>query len=80
MVRVCRPGARIVVLNHFTPESPLFARLEQGLSTVTASVLGFRADFPLQPLFQRAEIEIDDVRRVTPLGSWYAVTIIRSSS
>jgi phosphatidylethanolamine/phosphatidyl-N-methylethanolamine N-methyltransferase len=77
-VRVCRPGGRIVVLNHFTPENALFARLEQGMSAVTAKLLGFHADFPLRPLFERAEIDIDSVQRVTPLGSWYAVTFTRS--
>jgi phosphatidylethanolamine/phosphatidyl-N-methylethanolamine N-methyltransferase len=78
MVRVCHPGSRLVVLNHFTPESPLFARLESGLSAVTSRLLGFHADFPLHPLFERAGIEIDDVQRVTPLGSWYAVTFTRA--
>lgn len=78
MVRVCRPGARLVVLNHFTPSSALLARLEHGLSALTSRVLGFHADFPLEPLFERAEIDIDKVQRVTPVGSWYAVTFRRS--
>ncbi|MGD8331008.1 MAG: methyltransferase domain-containing protein [Acidobacteriota bacterium] len=77
MVRVSRPGARLLVLNHFTSRNPLAARLERGLSAVTTAVLGFHADFPLEPLFERAGIEIDDVQRVTTLGSWYAVTFTR---
>jgi phosphatidylethanolamine/phosphatidyl-N-methylethanolamine N-methyltransferase len=77
MVRVCRPGARLVVLNHFTPRNPLLAGLERGLSSVTRSLLGFHADFPLEPLFERAQIDIDNVERVTPIGSWYAVTLTR---
>lgn len=78
MVRVCRPGARLVVLNHFTPRNALLARLEHGLSALTSRVLGFHADFPLEPLFERAEIDIDKVQRVTPVGGWYAVTFRRS--
>jgi len=77
MVRVCRPGARLLVMNHFTARSPVFAKIEQGLSTVTASLLGFHADFPLEELFERASIEIDSVQRVTPVGSWYAVMFTR---
>jgi phosphatidylethanolamine/phosphatidyl-N-methylethanolamine N-methyltransferase len=77
MVRVCRPGARLVVLNHFTPSNPALAKLERRLSAVTSSVLGFHADFPLEPLFRRAEIAIDTVQRATPVGSWYAVTFTR---
>jgi phosphatidylethanolamine/phosphatidyl-N-methylethanolamine N-methyltransferase len=77
MVRVSRPGGRLLVLNHFTPRSKFLARVEKGLSTVTSSVLGFHADFPLEPLFERASIKIDSVQRVTSMGSWYAVTFVR---
>lgn len=80
MVRVCRPGARLVVLNHFTPPNATLARLERGLSAVTARLLGFHADFPLEPLFRRAEIDIDTMQRATPLGSWYTVTFTRRES
>lgn len=77
MARVCRPGGRMLVLNHFTPRNPLAARLERWISALTARLLGFHADFPLEPLFERAQIQIDDARRVTPLGSWYAVTFTK---
>ena len=80
MLRVCRPGGRLLVLNHFTPRSPLMAKVEHGLSSLTSSVLGFHADFPLEPLFRRADIKIDSVKRVTPLGSWYAVTFHRGEA
>jgi phosphatidylethanolamine/phosphatidyl-N-methylethanolamine N-methyltransferase len=80
MVRVCRPGARIIVLNHFSPRNRLAAGIERSLSSITAALLGFHADFPLEPLFAEAGIEIDDVRRVTPIGSWYAVTFTRRDS
>lgn len=80
MLRVCRPGSRLVVLNHFTPRNALAARIERGLSAVTAKLLGFHADFPLEPLFERAHVDIDDIRSVTPLGSWYAVTFTKRSA
>jgi phosphatidylethanolamine/phosphatidyl-N-methylethanolamine N-methyltransferase len=80
MIRVCRPGARLLVLNHFTPRSRLLAGVEHTVSAVTSRLLGFRADFPLEPLFERAAIDVDDIQRVTSLGSWYAVTFSRRES
>jgi phosphatidylethanolamine/phosphatidyl-N-methylethanolamine N-methyltransferase len=77
MLRVCRPGARLIVLNHFSPRNRLLAGVERGLSSITASTCGFHADFPLEPLFSRAGITIDGIRRVTPIGSWYAVSFTR---
>ena len=68
------------MLNHFTPRSPMLAKVEESLTGATSRVLGFHAAFPLEPLFERAGIDIDGVRRVTPIGSWYAVTFTRSAS
>lgn len=80
MLRVCRPGARLVVVNHFTTRNPLLARLEHGASAVTSRLLGFHSDFPLEPLFEEAGIEIDYVERTMMLGGWHAVTFTRKES
>ena len=80
MCRVCRPGGRMVVLNHFSPRNPILARLERGASALTSELLGFHADFPLEPLFKKAEIDVDQIERATTLGSWYSVTFTRRES
>ena len=72
-LRVCRPGARIVVLNHFSPRSKLLTRAERGVSALTSRLLGFHADFPLEPFFGRAGVAIEHVERATTVGSWYIV-------
>ena len=77
MQRVCHPGARIVVLNHFTARSGAMARIEKGLSAVTSRLLGFHADFPLEPLFERAQMQPVHVERATKVGSWYIVVLER---
>ena len=76
-LRVCRVGARVVVLNHFSPTSKLRARADRGVSVLTSRLLGFHADFPLKPLFERAGIVIEHVERATTVGSWYIVVTTR---
>ncbi len=80
MHRVCRPGARMVVVNHFSPNKPRLARLWSSVSTVTSRLLGFHAEFQLEPLFQKAGIEIDQIERATFCGGWRVVTVIRRES
>ncbi len=78
-LRVCRPGGRIVLLNHFSPRSKLMSLAERGVSTLTSRLLGFHADFPLEPFFDCAGIAIEHVERATTVGSWYIVVTTRRS-
>ncbi len=80
MLRVCRPGARMVVVNHFSPRNPVLAKLERGASAVTSRLFGFHVDFPLEPLFEEAGIDIDHVERAMTVGGWHAVTFTRRES
>jgi phosphatidylethanolamine/phosphatidyl-N-methylethanolamine N-methyltransferase len=73
MERVCRPGGQLVVLNHFSSSSRGVAEMERFLSGVTSRVLGFHADFPLDPLFERAELIVDHREKAPPLRFWRIV-------
>ena len=77
MQRVCRPGARMVVVNHFSPNKPRSAKLWSGLSGITSRLLGFHVEFPLESLFEKAGIEIDRIEPATLFGGWRVVTCTR---
>lgn len=73
LARVCRPGAPLVILNHFSHRPRWLGAVERLLEPLTARLLGFHAHFPLEPLFARVELEVVHVERVPPLHYWHIV-------
>ena len=71
--RVCRPGGRLVILNHFGASEAWLAALEKVVSPVSSRLLGFHAFFPMEPLFEAAGLKIESLERVPPLRYWQVV-------
>ena len=76
MRRVCRPGGRIVLLNHFRSANALAARIERTLSPVTVRV-GFRTDVDLRAVLEAAELRTADVQKVNWPPIWSVVVCLR---
>lgn len=66
MQRVCRPGGRLLILNHFRSRNRLLSQVEQWLSPMTVHV-GFRADVDMDRLFRKAMLRPDGIERVNRL-------------
>ncbi len=67
MVRVCRPGGRIVFLNHFSNGNQLIGSMEKLVSPLCRH-LGFRTDLGLQAVLDGTALQVIRKRRVPPLG------------
>jgi len=78
MRRVCRPGGRIVILNHFRSANPLVARLEHAISPLTIHI-GFRSDLDLNALLREAELRAAAVESVNVPPIWSLVTCIKGA-
>lgn len=76
MRRVCRPGGRIVILNHFRSTNPLLSWLESALSPVTVHV-GFRLDLSLTHLLEQARLRAASVETANFPPLWSLVTCIK---
>lgn len=76
MRRVCRPGGRIVILNHFRSTNPLLSWLECALSPVTVHV-GFRLDLDLSLLLEQADLRAASIEKVNIPPMWSLVTCIK---
>lgn len=77
MRRVCRPGGRIVILNHFRSRNRVLARLEQAISPATVHV-GFRCDLDLADVLARADLRPIALEKVNVPPIWSLVTCSKS--
>ena len=76
MHRVCRPGGRIVVLNHFRSRSKVGAWLETAIAPITP-YLGFKSDVDLPAFLVQADFTPVSIEKVNLPPIWSLVTCIK---
>jgi len=76
MRRVCRPGGKFIVLNHFKSPNPLLARVERAISPFTVHI-GFKSDLDLPGFLAQANIKPVSVQKVSFPRIWSLVTFIK---
>ncbi|RMF75701.1 MAG: methyltransferase domain-containing protein [Acidobacteria bacterium] len=72
MARVCRPGGRVVVVNHFGSSKRPVQWFEKRLTPLTSHV-GFRLDLPLEAILGVPGLIKEQERRVNAFGLWRLV-------
>jgi phosphatidylethanolamine/phosphatidyl-N-methylethanolamine N-methyltransferase len=75
MRRVCRPGGRIIILNHFLSTNPVLATVEKAISPLTVHI-GFKSDLDLPRFLAQAELRPLSIDKVT-LPIWKLVTCVK---
>ena len=76
MHRVCRPGGRIIFLNHFLSPNPLLSRVERWISPYTIHI-GFKADLDLPAFLAQANLHPVSIEKVNVPRLWSLVTCIK---
>ncbi len=76
MHRVCRPGGRIVVLNHFRSRSRIGAWLETAIAPITP-YLGFKSDLDLPAFLAQADFTPVSIEKVNVPRIWSLITCIK---
>jgi len=75
MLRVCKPGGKIVFLNHFTNGNRLVSGIERTLSPLCKKI-GFRTDLDIHSLLKDVPLMITRIQKVKPLNYWALVQCI----
>jgi phosphatidylethanolamine/phosphatidyl-N-methylethanolamine N-methyltransferase len=77
MRRVCRPGGRIIILNHFLSTNPVIATVEKAISPLTVHI-GFKSDLDLPGLLAQAELKPLSIQKVSFPRIWSLVTCLKN--
>jgi phosphatidylethanolamine/phosphatidyl-N-methylethanolamine N-methyltransferase len=76
MRRVCRPGGRMVILNHFRGTNPLGAWVDRLISPFTVHI-GFKSDLDLPAFLAQAELKPVSIEKVNVPRIWSLITCIK---
>lgn len=75
MIRVCRPGGRIVMLNHFSNGNKVIAAVEKMISPLCKHI-GFRTDLSLSTVLEGTSLIVARKQKVNPLRFWHLVECV----
>jgi phosphatidylethanolamine/phosphatidyl-N-methylethanolamine N-methyltransferase len=70
IIRVARPNARVLLVNHFVNGSGLLAALERAVSPV-CKYIGFRTDLSAEQVLDGLPLEVTRHEKVKPLKLWH---------
>lgn len=76
IVRVCRPGGTVIVVNHFQSAFPPLAAAEH-LLTYLSTWVGFRMDLPVAAVTSIPGLVLTRKKRVNLLGLWHLLEFRR---
>ncbi len=77
MYRVCRPGGRVIILNHFLSPNRFLSRIERLISPATIHI-GFKADLDLPAFLAQADLKPVSIEKVNWPKIWSLVTCVKS--
>jgi phosphatidylethanolamine/phosphatidyl-N-methylethanolamine N-methyltransferase len=76
MRRVCRPGGRIIFLNHFLSPNVVLSRVERLISPATIHI-GFKSDLDLPAFLAQADLKPVSIEKVNWPKIWSLVTCVK---
>lgn len=79
MIRVCKVGGKIVLLNHFQNGNRFISTCEKVISPFTKKI-GFRADLDLGTLLTGKPLIVEKKQNMKPLNYWKAVQCTNQKS
>lgn len=81
ILRVAKPGARVVIINHFEHRHPWVRKIERSIARATG-LIGFNAALPVDPVIETKGLHVLEVVPANWLGYWTLIIgeVVKSDS
>jgi phosphatidylethanolamine/phosphatidyl-N-methylethanolamine N-methyltransferase len=79
MIRVCKPGGRILIVNHFRSPNPWIARMVDSAGAVTRH-LGWRTDLDLQEIVSEMPLRVERRYKTSPASLFTILTASKTAT
>jgi len=70
--RVCKPGGKIVIVNHFTSDVPVLGSVTEALDPITR-FLGWRTNLRLKPFLEAADLKVERAYKLSKTSLYTVV-------
>ncbi|GFE63630.1 class I SAM-dependent methyltransferase [Litoreibacter roseus] len=67
MARVCKPGGKVVITNHFARDTGVLSLAER-ITAPFANLIGWHSDFRIETVLQEPSLKLTDKRTLPPVG------------
>lgn len=67
IARVCRPGGKVVITNHFAREKGALAKVERVMAPL-ADIIGWHSDFRIETVLGEPSLTLEQRRPLPPMG------------
>lgn len=67
IARVCKPGGKVVITNHFQRQRGILAFLERAFAPI-ANTIGWHSDFAIETVLQEPALSVEEQSALPPLG------------
>lgn len=67
IARVCKPGGKVVITNHFKSSRGFLALLEK-VTAPLASIIGWHSDFEMETVLGEKDLSIEEQKTLPPVG------------
>ncbi|RJE89331.1 class I SAM-dependent methyltransferase [Paracoccus onubensis] len=79
IARVCKPGGRVVITNHFARTTGVLAALEKVFAPLS-NAIGWHSDFRIETVLQERELVVEERKPMPPLGMMTFLMLRKTAS